>query len=63
MPDSVDGVSWTRLIDTASPDKPEREFPVGETCTVPSRGLVLVRLNTRTPPPVPDRDAPDQQEE
>ena len=63
VPECLDGKSWTRLIDTNDGGKPEQEFPIGETCPVPSRGLVLLRLNTNAPPPVPDSNAPDQDKE
>ena len=63
LPECKDGVSWTRLIDTNDGRKPEQEFPVGETCAVASRGLVLLRLNTNAPPPVPDAAAPDRDKE
>ena len=63
MPESRDGKSWTRLIDTGDAARAEQEFAIGDTCPVPARGLVLVRLNTNAPPPVPDADAPDKDKE
>ena len=62
-PPCKDGVSWTRLIDTNDGQKPEQEFPIGETCPVPSRGLVLLRLNTSVPTPDLDAKAPDRDKE
>ncbi|WP_237477618.1 glycogen debranching protein GlgX [Lichenibacterium dinghuense] len=63
MPESRDAKSWTRLIDTGDAARGEQEFAVGDTCPVPARGLVLVRLNTNEAPPVPDANAPDKDKE
>jgi len=63
MPPCADGMSWTCLVDTSDPGRSEGDVPIGETCTVPSRGLALLRLNTHKPPPVPDVNAPDQDRE
>ncbi len=63
MPECADGTSWTRLIDTADPHRPEKDFAVGDMCPIPSRALVLLRLNTAHAAPVPDIDAPDMDKE
>ena len=63
VPECVDGTGWTRVLDTSNATKPDQDFPIGEMCPIPSRSLVLLRLNTREPPPIPNTDAPDQERE
>ncbi len=63
MPECADAVNWTRLIDTADAKRPEKTFDIDDMCPVPSRSLVLLRLNTRKPTPIPDATAPDRDQE
>ncbi len=63
VPECVDGTGWTRVLDTSNATKPDQDFPIGEMCPVPSRSLVLLRLNTQQPPPIPDANAPDKERE
>ena len=63
MPSAADGVNWTRLIDTSDAKRPERTFEMGDMVPVTTRSLVLLRLNTNQPAPVPDVNAPDKHRE
>ena len=63
MPEAVDGVNWTRLIDTSDAKRGEKLFEIGEMVPVATRSLVLMRLNTHHPAPVPDINASDKDRE
>ena len=63
MPPAADGVSWTRLIDTSDAKRTERTFEIGDMVPVVTRSLVLMRLNTNEPAPVPDTNASDKHRE
>ena len=63
MPECADAKTWTRLIDTADANRSEKQFDVGDMCPVPSRSLVLLRLDTAHPVLEPDVHAPDKDKE
>ena len=46
MPEHRGGHTWTRLLDTADPKRPEKQFDPDDMCPVPSRAMVLLRLET-----------------
>ncbi len=48
MPEHRGGLAWTRLLDTADPKRPEKQFETDDMCPVPSRAMVLLRLEPAT---------------
>ncbi len=61
MPECADGIGWSRLIDTADAERPEKDFDVGDICPIPPRSLL--RLVTRHPASQSDVDAAAQDRE